>query len=47
LRAAAALTPDAVAAIAEEDRVRVLRWCAPSGLIDPDDVRSMPAREKL
>jgi hypothetical protein len=42
-----ALTPNAVAAIAEEDRVRVLRWCARTGLIDPDDVRSMLAQEKL
>jgi len=35
------LTPDTVAAIAE--RVRVPRWFARSGLIEPDDVREMLA----
>ena len=34
-RPAAALTPDALAAIAEQVRVRVLRWFARSGLIEP------------
>jgi hypothetical protein len=42
-RPAAALTPDALAAIAEQVRVRVLRWFARSGLIEPDDVREMLA----
>jgi hypothetical protein len=40
-RAAAELTPEAVAAIAEQVRVRVLRWFARSGLIERDDVREM------
>ena len=40
-RAAADLTPEALAAIAEQVRVRVLRWFARSGLIEPDDVREM------
>ena len=44
-RPAAALTPDALAAIAEQVRVRVLRWFARSGLIEPDDVREMLAWE--
>jgi hypothetical protein len=35
LRPAAALTPDAVAAIVEKARVRVLRWFARGGLIEP------------
>ena len=38
-RPAAELTPEAVAAIAEQARVRVLRWFARSGLIEADDVR--------
>ena len=42
---AAELTPEAVAAIAEQVRVRVLRWFARSGLIEPDDVREMLAWE--
>ena len=40
-RLAAELTPQALAAIAEQVRVRVLRWFARSGLIEPDDVREM------
>jgi hypothetical protein len=38
----AALTTDALAAIAEQVRVRVLRWFARHGLIEPDDVRLIP-----
>ena len=37
LRPAVALTPDMIAAIAEQVRVRLLRWYAPSGLIASDD----------
>ncbi len=44
-RPAAELTPEAVAVIAEQVRVRVLRWFARSGLIEPDDVREMLAWE--
>ena len=44
-RPAAELTPEAVAAIAEQVRVRVLRWFARSGLIEADDVREMLAWE--
>ena len=44
-RPAAELTPEAVAAIAEQVRVRVLRWFARSGLIEPEDVREMLAWE--
>jgi len=44
-RAAAELTPEAVAAIAEQVRIRVLRWFARSGLIEPDDVRERLAWE--
>jgi hypothetical protein len=40
-RPAPALTPQAIAAIGEQVRVRVLRWFACSGLIDSDDVREM------
>jgi hypothetical protein len=40
---AAALTPEALAAINDQVRVRVLRWFARSGLIEPDDVREMLA----
>ncbi|MFE8032667.1 transposase, partial [Thiohalocapsa marina] len=40
---AAELTPEAVAAIAEQVRVRVLRWFARSDLIEPDDAREMLA----
>jgi hypothetical protein len=40
------LTPDAVAALAEQVRVRLLLWFAPTELIDPDDVREMLARER-
>ncbi len=42
-RPAAELTPEAVATIAEQVRVRVLRWLARSGLIEADDVREMRA----
>jgi hypothetical protein len=42
---AAELTPEAVAAIAEQVRVRVLRWFARSGLIERDDIREMLAWE--
>jgi hypothetical protein len=44
-RPAAELTPEAVAAIAEQVRVRVrvLRWFARSGLIEADDVRDLLA----
>jgi hypothetical protein len=42
-RPAAELTPQALAAIAEQVRVRVLRWFARSGLIEPEDVREMRA----
>jgi hypothetical protein len=42
-RPAADLTPEALAAIAEQVRVRVLRWFARGGLIEPDDVREMRA----
>jgi hypothetical protein len=44
-RPAAELTPEAVAAIAEQVRVRVLRWFARSGLIEADDIREMLAWE--
>ena len=40
-RPPAELTPEAVAAIAEQVRVRVLRWFARSGLIEADDLREM------
>jgi len=42
-RPAAEPTPGALAAIAEQVRVRVLRWFARSGLIEPGDVREMLA----
>jgi hypothetical protein len=42
---ATGLTPEALAALAEQVRVRVLRWFARSGLIEPDDVREMLAWE--
>ena len=42
-RPASALTPAAVVAIAEQVRVRVLRWFARSALIERDDVREMRA----
>ena len=42
-RPAAGLTSETVAAIAEQVRVRVLRWFARSALIEPDDVREMLA----
>ena len=35
------MTPDAVTAIAEQARVRVLRWFARNRLIDRDAVREM------
>ena len=41
-RAAADLTPEAVATIAEQVRVRVLRWFARSGLIAPDQPAHQP-----
>ena len=44
-RPAAPPTPDTVAAILEQVRVRVLRWFARSGLIEPHDVRDMLAWE--
>ena len=44
-RAGADLTPEALAAIAEQVRVRVLRWFARSGLIEPEDVGEMLAWE--
>ena len=44
-RPAAPLTSGAVATIAEQVRVRVLRCFARSGLIDRDDVREMLTRE--
>jgi len=40
-RPAPALTPQTVARICEQVRVRVLRWFARSGLIDSGDVREM------
>jgi len=42
-RAAADLTPEAIAAITDQVRIRVLRWFARSGLIECDDVREMRA----
>jgi hypothetical protein len=42
---AAELTPEAVAAIAEQVRVRGPRWFARSGMIEPEDVREMLAQE--
>jgi hypothetical protein len=42
---AAALTPDAAAAILEQVRVRVLRWFTRRGLSAPDAVREMLAWE--
>jgi hypothetical protein len=42
-RPATDLTPEAIAVIAEQVRVRVLRWFARSGLIERDDVREMRA----
>jgi hypothetical protein len=44
-RPATDLTPEAIAVIAEQVRVRVLRWFARSGLIERDDVREMLAWE--
>ncbi len=40
-RPATALTPKAIAAIAEQVRLGVLRWFARPALVDPDDVRAM------
>ena len=40
-RPAPELTPQDIAIICEQVRVRVLRWFARSGLIDRDDVREM------
>lgn len=42
-RPTAALVLDAVDAITEPARIRVLRWFARSGLIEPDDVHDMVA----
>jgi len=42
-RPASELTAQGIAAIAEQVRVRVLRWFARSGLIEPDDVHEMRA----
>jgi hypothetical protein len=42
-RAAADLTLETVAAITEQVRIRVLRWFARSGVIEPEDVREMRA----
>ena len=42
-RAAAELTPQAVTAITNQVRIRVLRWFARSGLIERDDVCEMRA----
>jgi hypothetical protein len=42
-RPAAELTPEAVAAITEQVRIRVLRWFARSGLIERDGIREMLA----
>jgi hypothetical protein len=44
-RPEAAMTPEPLAVIAEKVRVRVLRWFARSGLIEPGDVREMLAWE--
>jgi hypothetical protein len=44
-RPAAELTSEALAAITEQVRIRVLRWFARSGLIERDDVREMLAWE--
>jgi hypothetical protein len=40
-RPAAQLTPEVVAAIADQVRIRVLRWFARSGLTEPGYVREM------
>lgn len=39
LRQASAPTPEAVAAIEQQVRRRVLRWFSHHGLLDPDDAR--------
>jgi len=44
-RPAPELAPQAIAAICEQVRVRVLRWFARSGVIDSGDVREMLAWE--
>ena len=44
-RAAAELTPEALATITDQVRTWVLRWFARSGLIERDDVREMLAWE--
>jgi hypothetical protein len=44
-RPAAELTPEAVAAMAEQECVRVLRWFAHSGMIEMEDVREALAWE--
>jgi hypothetical protein len=43
LRPATDLIPQAIAVITEQARVRVLRWFARSGLIEPGDAREMLA----
>jgi hypothetical protein len=45
VRPAAELTPQALAAMAEQDRERVQRWFARGGLIEPEDVRERLAWE--
>ena len=40
-RATAELTPEAVAAITEQVRIRVVRWFARSGLCEADYARQM------
>jgi hypothetical protein len=42
-RQASAPTPEAVAAIEQQVRRRVLRWFSRHGLLDPDDARDMLA----
>jgi hypothetical protein len=42
-RAAAELTPQALAAITDQVRIRVLRWFVRTGLIELDDIREMLA----
>jgi len=46
-RPAAELTPESVAAITEQVRIRVLRWFARSGPIERNDVREVLARRTV
>ena len=46
-RPAADVTPETVAAVAEQVRVRVLRWFARSGPIERNDVREVLARRTV